>query len=158
MKKIKILNYLVIVTLLINVVWFTRNLFHLDVALKIVSNVTLYEYSFMREYGIQIHMFFTFLFIIGIFLVQRGLYNIVKKGFFNNKSKSLFRKGGILFIISGLCPFIINVVIPVFEGRNFFEMFIGNDFLTLTIGLSIYLTADLIQDGSLLKQENELTI
>ncbi|MEP1488954.1 MAG: DUF2975 domain-containing protein [Algibacter sp.] len=160
MKKIKILNYLVIALFLMNLIWFAQHLYYLNEPVKIMRNgeITIPEYNPLKDYGFLLNLCFNFLFLIGIFFVQRGLYNIIKKGFFNTKSNSLFRKGGLLFIISGFCNFFINIIIPLLKGQNFFKIFIGNDFYILVIGLSLYLTADLIQDGSLLKQENDLTI
>lgn len=158
MKKIKILNYLVIAMLLVNIIWLAQQF---NLSIKVMNDEALqktFDRVLFKHYKFFVDFFFTFLFVIGIIFVQKGLYNIMKKGFFNKKSNSLFRKGGLLFIISGLCSFIINIVVPLFKGQNFFNMFIGNDFYILVIGLSLYLTADLIQDGSLLKQENDLTI
>lgn len=160
MRKIKILNYLVIGLLLINAFWFIR---HSIFSFNLLNDEELkqtFRTSLFKHYKFFVDLFFNFLVLVGIFFVQRALNNIIKKGAFNNKLHLLLKRGGLFFIISGFFGFIINFIIPLFIifKRNPLNMFIGNDFLILIIGVSLYYASDIIHDGTLLKQENDLTI
>lgn len=158
MKKIKILNYLVILLFMVNVIWFVQ---HFIFSIKVINDdvlISMVENIVFKHYKFFIDLSFSFIFLIGLYFIQRGLNSIVRNGFFYNTSKSLLRKGGLFFIISGFLGSLFNIIIPLFKGVDFFKMFLGNDFLVFVLGLSLFFVSDIIKEGNLLKKENDLTI
>ncbi|MBC2843656.1 DUF2975 domain-containing protein [Winogradskyella flava] len=159
MKKIKFLHYFVIALLLINIIWFLRYIYYQPKFHKLFFNIAeVQNYAPYKDVNFLVDMFFYLLTIVGLFFIHLGLYDFIKKGFFNTKSYSRSRRAALLFVISGSFNFVFHVVNPLFKGRNFFELFIGNDFLILVLGIGLYVLADLVQNGNVLKQENDLTI
>jgi hypothetical protein len=159
MHKIKILHYLVIVLLSINTIWFFRYIYYQPEVYKLILiTAEVQNYAPYQDINFLVDMFFYLLVIVGLIFIHIGLKGLVRKGFFNTKSFYWFRIAGLLFVISGFCNFILHVGIPLFKGKKFFELFIGNDFLIFVLGIGLYVLADLIQNGNTLKQENDLTI
>ncbi len=159
MKKIKVLHYLVLVLITINIIWFLRYIYYQPKIYKIIfKTAEAQNYAPYQDINFLVDMFFYFLVIVSLFSIDFGLFSLIKKGFFNAKSYSWFRIAGLLLVISGFCNLVLHVIIPLYKGMKFFELFIGNDFLILVLGIGLYALADIIQNGSLLKQENELTI
>ncbi|WP_396602769.1 hypothetical protein [Algibacter sp. R77976] len=135
---------------------------HIIGAIKVMNDEALkrvFENTLFGHYKFFIDLFFSFIFLIGVFFTQRALNHIVRKGVYNTMISSLLRKGGLFFMISGFCGTIINLIIPLIRLKgNFFDMFFGNDFFVLIIGVGLRYASDIIQGGIFLKQENDLTI
>lgn len=104
---------------------------------------------------------FSVITIIGLFFLQRAFYFIIKKGIFNTGATSNFKKAGLFFLVPGIGSTLFNTVM-IFKdsnhaSHNFFFNF-EKDFLLIMIGFGLFILADIIENGKILKQENELTI
>lgn len=106
------------------------------------------------------------LFFIGLIYVERGFFHTIKKGYFNIKSIVKFKKGGLFFVFSGLISLIKSIFL-LFELNKSNEVVISNilayknlsqSLLLLVIGIGFVVISDFIRKGTLLKQENDLTI
>jgi hypothetical protein len=139
--------------------WFIQYLLG---AIKVMNDEALkkaFENALFGHYKFFIDLIFSFIFLIGVFFIQRALNHMVRNGVYNPMTPSLLRKGGLFFMVSGFCATIINLIVPlIIFNRNFFDMFIGNDFFVLIIGLGLRYVSDIIQGGIFLKKENDLTI
>ena len=108
-----------------------------------------------------ITIIFSVITIIGLFFLQRAFYLIIKKGIFNTSTISNFKKAGWFFLISGIGSTLYNNFMIFTDSDNTSHNFFFNfekDFLLIMIGFGLFILADIIKNGNILKQENELTI
>ncbi len=118
----------------------------------------LYKDFIFGYYTQFISIAFSILTFIGLLFIKNGLGVIIKEGFFNLKSATKFKTGGKLFLISGCLSLIFSIVLTYSSQELILFGVMGQDFLLLVIGFSLYIIADILQNGNQLKQENELTI
>lgn len=102
------------------------------------------------------NMIFGCVFFIGLILVQKSLYYIIKTGYFNQKSTLLLKKVGFIFIISS----IIDIIRFAFNTSTFYQKFnnIAVEIFILIVGVGILIFSDVMKKGNDLKTENDLTI
>lgn len=164
MKKIKTLNILLIIIVLYGIF---ISLFNTYIVIDTYDwSKNKYEFSILGIYKPFIDLVFSILFWTGVFFIQQGISNVLKKGIFNKKSNQQLKKAGLFLMISGLFSFIIglefffNIQGLIIDNKidHFFMRFPGNDFLIVLVGLTFYFISDIINEGSTLKQENDLTI
>ncbi len=82
MKKIKILNGLLIILISYGILISIFNIYNL-IAFRWPTNM--FESSIIGEYHPFLGLVFSILFWIGIVLIQQGISNVIKKGLFNKK-------------------------------------------------------------------------
>lgn len=98
------------------------------------------------------------LLFIGLFKTQQGLKAIIKNGFYNTLSEMKFKSGGFYLVLFGIAAFIFNIITkPELELNIFIVNFVESIFVIL-VGLGLYILADFIKSGGILKEENDLTI
>ncbi|OBX23531.1 MULTISPECIES: DUF2975 domain-containing protein [Bizionia] len=158
MKKIKYLNVFVITLIIIYVIHFVGNLiiiFLTDYTEQFKDINFDFLFGNLTQYIIIGISIFTFL---GLLFIKKGLTTIIKEGLFNLKSVSKFKTGGKLFLISGVLSFLFDFLI-MYDSKSLNLLGnLGQDFLLMVIGFSLYIVADIISNGSLLQEDKNLTI
>ncbi|PYE83110.1 hypothetical protein DFQ11_101541 [Winogradskyella epiphytica] len=158
MKRIKYLNVFVIMLIIIYLLYFIGNIavvFLTDIMEPYGALSKGFLFGNYTQYIVTVLPVFTFL---GLLFVKKGLSTIIKEGFFNLKSGMQFKTGGKLFLVSGLLSFLFDFSI-LYDSKSFNLLGnLGQDFLLMVIGFSLYIVADILQNGSLIQQENDLTI
>lgn len=105
-----------------------------------------------------IHIVLSLFTFIGLIYVQNALSNCIRKGYFNVRSANKFRRAGLFFIFSGGFGLIFDLILFwKSEGKTLFG-YLGMDFFMLIIAFSLYIIADVIENGSLMREESDLTI
>ncbi len=158
MKKIKLLNGFILFLILITLIFFIGNIY--------ISSFTEFgselnkmdDQLILGSYTRTIQSIVSFIICFGLFFVHVGLRKVIEKGYFNKLGAENFRRGGLFFLCSGIASLIIEFYLFVATKDVAYLGFMGQDFLILLIGFGLYIVADFIQNGSLIKQDNELTI
>lgn len=95
---------------------------------------------------------------ISLALLFLGLLDIIKGGYFNKSSPRYFRASGMLLILTSIGNLFIyisqntsNTIAPIYDG------IVGSS-LVLLIAIGLIAIAKILQEGSVLKTENDLTI
>ncbi|WP_203256461.1 hypothetical protein [Hyunsoonleella ulvae] len=108
------------------------------------------------------HHFFVFvrglLLLIALFKIQQGLRAIIKHGFYNAISETKFKSGGFFLCVVGIIAIVLNIILKSETELNIFITNIVHSFFIMLIGLGLYILADFIKSGGILKEENDLTI
>ncbi len=150
MKKIKFLHGFLVTLLVLNTLFFFAQIY----------NIAVFEGEFeYSEYVLGQSVIL--ISIIGLFFLQRALYSIIKNGFFNNTAYSNLKRAGLFFLMVGFGSIILNVVIIMRNSYDILELLysnLGQDVLLIIVGFSLFILADVIQNGNILKNENDLTI
>ena len=150
MRKIKFLHgSLVILMLLFTLSFFTQ-----------IYSFTIFEGEFKYSEFI-IYMSISLIIIISLFFLQRALYSIIRNGFFNNLTFFNLKKAGLFLLMAGFGGAIFDLVMISRMSDYIIESLYSNlrhDTLLIIVGFNLFILADVIQNGSILKQENELTI
>ena len=150
MKKIKFLRGFLIILLVINTLFFIAQIY----------NITVFEGGFeYSEY--LLGQSIILISIVGLFFLQKALYSIIKNGFFNHSAYFNFKRAGLFFLLAGFGSIILNVVIIVRNPNDVLELLhssLGQNFLLIMVGYSLFIIADVVKNGSILKTENDLTI
>ncbi|WP_248724733.1 hypothetical protein [Seonamhaeicola sp. ML3] len=156
MKRIKILHRFLI---LINSLLFGLLIF-------ILVLLVIPDLIFQKQYDDKVLGMFNHLIVflrgllllIALFQVQKGLSAIIKNGFYNTFSETKFKKGGFFLILVGIIGIVFNIITKTELDLNvFITNFVELCFVIL-VGLGLYILADFIKSGGILKQENDLTI
>ena len=159
MKKIRILHWFVIALIAIYFVVFLCNIY-LSVYTPDFMNFSNEFYSqFIFGYYTQfVGLAISVVTFIALFFLKKGLLITIKNGFFNKNSSIKFKVTGQLLIISGTLSLLWSLVLLVYsKGKSLFEGLEASVLLVL-IGFSLLVLTSYIQNGSLLQQENDLTI
>ncbi|TGV00712.1 DUF2975 domain-containing protein [Flavivirga rizhaonensis] len=98
------------------------------------------------------------LLFMGLFKIQQALKAIIKYGFYNKVSEVRFKKGGLFLILFGVIGFIFNIIIKSELELNVFITNFVQYFFVLLVGLGLFVFSDFIKSGTILKEENDLTI
>lgn len=158
MKKIKILNGFVLVLIVIYLLHFVGNVY-LTFFIDFTNQFEELYKDFIFGYYTQFVSFaFSVVTFIGLLFIKNGLVEIIKKGFFNVMSAAKLKTAGKLFLVSGFFSLMFNIVLLFRSEEVLFFGEMGQSFLLMIIGFGLYIIADILQNGNLLKQENELTI
>lgn len=116
------------------------------------------EQLIFGSYTKDIQAIFSFVLFFGLIFVHFGLQKVIKQGYFNNKSADDFRRGGLFFLLSGGTSLVMETYL-FFATKGVAHIgFMGQDFLILLIGFTLYIVSDFIKNGNLLQQDSELTI
>lgn len=106
----------------------------------------------------NINILLSILSFVSLLYVQSALSNCIKKGYFNYRSASKFRYAAIFLLLAGGVGLIFDLIwFWTSKGATTFTS-LGMDFYMLIIAFSLYVIADVIENGSLMRQDNELTI
>lgn len=158
MRKIKLLNGFVIFMIAFHVFSFATNVYLAEFSqfgkmLKAADDQIIFGAA--TQY---IHMVIDLFTFIGLIYIQGALSNCISKGYFNVQSASKFKKAALFLLLSGGFGLIFDMILFwKSEGKTNFG-YLGMDFFMLVIAFSLYVIADVIENGSLMQQDNELTI
>ncbi len=158
MKKIKILNAFIIFMILFHIFSFVTNMYLNEVSEYGETLKTAYDRVVFGQLTPYIHITLSLFTFIGLVYVQRALSNCINEGFFNIASVSQFRHAALFLFLSGGFGFIFDAIL-VWKAEG--DMLFGNlgvDFFMLIIAFSLYIIADVIENGSFMRQDSELTI
>lgn len=163
MKKIKFLNKLVILLIVLYSLTHVLGIYNVLPAFGYGTLNGFFNFLLFTNFILTLDFFFTLIFFIGLIYVHRGLLSIIKDGVFNIKTKEKFKRGGILFLVSGTLSFLLGLSLLVndnFQDDYFILIliFLGKEFFVLVTGFSLYALTDIIDNGLVLKQENDLTV
>lgn len=150
MEKIKYLHRFLVPLFLLFIIKFFAEFYNF----KIFEGEHLYSHF-------VINISISLMIIVGLFFLERALYSVVRNGFFSNTIYSNFRRAGLFFFIAGFGRAIFDVVIIFRISDRIIELLysnLGQDFLLLMVGFSLFILADIIKNGNILKMENDLTI
>mgnify|MGYP003629343613 CR=1 FL=1 len=150
MKKIKFLHGFLVTLLVLNTLFFIAQIY----------NITMFEGEFEYSHYV-LGQGVILISIIALFFLQRALYSIIKNGFFNKFAHTNFKWAGLFFLLTGFGSIILNVVIIVRNSYDILELLnsnLGQDLLLIMVGFSLFVIADVVQNGNILKTENDLTI
>lgn len=158
MKKIIFLNAFIQVMLVIYVINYLANAY-LVFFTDFLDNYKTYSAEFVfgnytQFVGLAISIF-TF---VGLFFIKIGVSITIKDGYFIQSSTIKFKKAGLLFLISGICSLIFDALLFYNSQEILFISNLGQDFFLIIIGFSLYIITDIINNGSIIKHENDLTI
>ncbi|MFD0799042.1 DUF2975 domain-containing protein [Maribacter chungangensis] len=153
MNKIKILLSFISGLTLMYAISFLSNLFGHNIyqyyETETLEQKIIFAYSLLSE----------IILFIGLLFISVGLTKIIKAGVFNSIPSKFLKIGGILFIAVALCDFIyVFESMMTQENPELWLQRVFTNFLLLLLGLTSLIVSDVLQKGSLLKNENDLTI
>ncbi len=158
MKKIKLLNAFVLFLILIMLIFFVGNIYILSFTEYGSDLKAIDDQLILGSYTRDVQSIVSFILFFGLMFVHLGLNKVIEKGYFNEKSAMDFRRGALFFLISGIASLIIESYLYFVTKTVALLGFIGQDLFILLIGFTLYIVSDFIQNGNLIKQDNELTI
>jgi hypothetical protein len=155
MKKIKILNWSLIIFITLAIIGLVANF------AQMLFNRQTFE-AVCSKTGLGSSYFYTMnaltsLLLFGLYQVQQSFSSFIKNSFFNSRSAKLLQKGGFLLILNGLLSGINNL----FSLNKAPEMLIANYMMytmIILIGIGMMAVSDIISKGEIIEQENLLTI
>lgn len=158
MKRIKFLHVFIVLLL---VVYGVNNIgslyieFFTDFNKGYRSVSSQFIFGYYTQY---VGMAISVLTFVGLFYTHKALLNTIKGGYFNEKAASYFLKASYLFLSSGICSFIFNLLL--FQNSEEVMLFTGmsKDFLLMLLGFGLLIVADILKNGNSIKIENDLTI
>ena len=142
--------------------------FHL---FSFVTNIYLVEFSdygetltanysqvFFGQATPYIPIILSILTFFGLIYVQRAISICILTGYFNVRSANKFRKAGLFLFLSGGLGMIFDLILFwKSKGATHFGN-LGMGLFMLIIAFSLYIIAEVIENGTLLPQDNELNI
>ncbi|WP_298237571.1 DUF2975 domain-containing protein [uncultured Algibacter sp.] len=159
MKKINFLNGFVKILIIVFMIHFVTSIYLTFFAPDFINiSDEFHKNSIFGYYTQFMTLTFSIITFIGLIFIQRGLGITIKNGFFNKGSGLKFKTAGKLFLISGVLSLIFDLMIA-YQSENI-VLFgnLGLNLLLMIVGFSLHIISDIIQNGSLIKQENDLTI
>ncbi len=158
MRKIKILNGFIIFMIAFHIFSFVTNIYLTELSEYGENLKAAYDQVVFGQFTPYIHIVLSLFTFIGLIYVQRALSNCIKKGYFNARSASKFRYAALFLLLAGGVGLIFDSIwFWTSEGETTFTS-LGMDFFMLIIAFSLYVIADIIENGSLMRKDNELTI
>ncbi len=159
MKHIKILLILTIIISLSHIAMVFYSLIEYEI-------IDLFVYNTIDSTPLIIPLLMVISFLSLLFtylLITHGLWQILKKGFFNLKSPRSFKIAGILIIfmalisISSLLKFISNFPFSSLFDSGFAFNIIKEGYLII-MGYGLIVISGILKKGVTLREENDLTI
>ena len=159
MKKIKTLYWFVVVLIAIYFVSFLANIYLALYTPGFMNFPEEHYQKFIFGYYTQfVDLAISAVTFIALIFLKKGLLITIKNGFFANQSSIKFKVTGQLLIISGALSLLWNLLLFEYsKGKTLFSG-IEASILLMLIGYSLLVLTSYIQNGSLLKSENDLTI
>jgi hypothetical protein len=155
MKKIKILNWSLIIFIILGVIGIIGNF------VILIFDKPFFETIYKdTRFGINLFYFMnvlTCLLLFGLYQVQQSFSSFIKNSFFNSKNSKFLKKGGSILILFGVLSGINNL----FSLHKTPESIITNYMMyamIILIGIGLLAVSDIINKGEIIEQENMLTI
>ena len=155
MKKIKILNWSLIIFIALGVISITANF-----GMMIYDNhyiEMIYSKSGFGMTSFYIMNGLTFMLLFGLYQVQQSFASFVRNSFFNSISAKLIKKGGFILILNG----ILSGLHSMFFLNKTPESIIANYMMyamIIMIGIGLMAVSEIISKGESIEQENLLII
>lgn len=101
------------------------------------------------------------IFVSAVFIFIKAIIRFSKDQFFDKKLIRSFSKAGFLFFVAGLIGFITSLLVLFINIR--YSVYFNLDsrslyVMLMIIGLFLFIFKNVLENGKLLKQENDLTI
>lgn len=158
MKNIKILHGFIIFMIVFHVFSFVTNIYLVEFSEYGETLKASYDQVIFGQVTPYIHIVLSLLTFGGLVYLQIALYNCIKKGYFNAWSAAKFRIAALYLLLSGGFGLIFDTILVWAAKGDILFGNLGMDFFMLIIAFSLYVIADVIENGSLMRQDNELTI
>ncbi len=155
MKKIKILRAIILVLLTLQLLSFVMGFVQYN------EFEQLHETLIFGKFNFVIHSILSLCTIAGLFFLVFALNAVIKKDFFVTIATKRFKIAGLFLFMVGLGQIVFNSAVLIKETNlknEYFFTGIEKAFILIVIAFGLFVVAELIQNGSVLKQENELTI
>jgi hypothetical protein len=154
MEKLSLLRWVLLIVLGIwimgLVAQFTYTLFY--------GGLADYELFRFGSSTFVISLFFSLVLFTAVFFAYQAIKEIIKSGYYNSISAKKFKTSGVLIVgtqlISILFQFINSSTKTLDNTISFWIM----DALFLLIGIGLLSISDLLNEGKMLKEENDLMI
>lgn len=155
MKKIKILNWSLIIFIALGLIGIIGNfglmLYDNNHFEMIYSNTELGIKSFYIMNGLTLMLLF------GLYQVQKSFSSFIKNSFFNSKSAKLLKKGGLLLILNGILSGINNMFFLYKTPESIIANYMMYAMIIM-IGIGLMAVSEIISKGERIEQENLLII
>lgn len=155
MKKIKILNWSLIIFIALGVISIIANF-----GMMIYDNHfidMIYSKSGFGMTSFYIINALTLMLLFGLYQVQQSFSSFIKNSFFNSRSAKLIKKGGLLLVANG----ILSGLHSMFFFNKTPESIIANYMMyamIILIGIGLMAVSEIISKGERIEQENLLII
>ena len=154
MKKIKILNWSLIIFIAIGLIAFVTNfvmlLFSQDFKM-IYSSSPLGMISFYITNALSLML------MVGFYQVQQSFSSFIKNSFFNSKGAKLIKKGGFVLILNGILSGLHNLTFLYITPDKIITNYMMYAMIIL-IGIGLMAVSEIISRGESIEQENLLII
>lgn len=158
MKKLKPLYWLTLLSIVLYAIQYLINVYFLFNPPSFLSFSEEFYSQFILGYYTQFVGFaFSILIFIALFFIKSSIKGTIKNGYFNVKSFTSFRIAGSLFLISGSLSFLWDVIL-IWYSKGKMTNSVTSDLLLVLIGFGLWVISDIVKNGYLIKQENDLTI
>ena len=158
MKKIKLLNGLVLGLIVIYILFFIANTYLTFFSDFMEPYKDLYEDFIFGYYTQYVGIILSLICFIGLIYIRKGLGITLKNGVFNSESSQNFITGGKYFLASGVLGGAFDLAIFFrSNGTTGIDSF-SHNFLLVTLAFVLFIIADIIRDGNELKIDNDLTV
>lgn len=152
MKKIKFLNGLLIIFIILTTLGITSNL--------IIS--IYYKDPFLGQnqdafYSFYSSIFLSCVLVFGMYQVQQALSSFIKNSYFNSKSAKFLKRGGIILIANGVLSIVYNLGFSSSDLNLKIINYIMYAIIIM-VGIGLMAVSDIISKGEIIEQENFLTI
>ena len=155
MKKIKILNWSLIIFIALGVISIISN-----IGMMVYDNhyiETIYLKSGFGMTSFYIMNGLTFMLLFGLYQVQQSFSSFIKNSFFNSKSAKLIKKGGFILILNGIISGLHNLSFLDIDSGRIFSNYMMYAMIIL-IGIGLMAVSEIISKGERIEQENLLII
>ena len=158
MKKIKLLNGFIIFMIAFHILSFATNIYLTEISEFGETLRAHYDQVVFGQMTTYIHIALSIFTFTGLIYIQSALSNCINKGCFNVRSAKKFKMAGLFLFFSGGFGLIFDLILFRKSEGDLLFGYLGMGFFMLIIAYSLYIIADVIENGSLMRQDNELTI
>lgn len=156
MKKIKILNWLLIIFIALGIISIIGILCFLIYDFSYIE--VIYSKSELGMTSFYIIIILTLMLLFGLYQVQQSLASFIKNSFFNSKSAKLLKRGGFILILNGILSGLHTLAfLSIFSEKRYFSN-LTDDVMMIMIGIGLMAVSEIISKGASIEQENLLII
>ncbi|HLV92710.1 MAG TPA: hypothetical protein VKX34_06270 [Aequorivita sp.] len=158
MKKIKLLNAMVIGLIVIFVMFFIGNIYLTFFSDFMNQFDHIYDDFVFGSSTKFIVLFISSLTFVGLIFIKKGLGVTLKNEVFNSKSSLSFVVAGYFFLLSGALGGVFNIISFIHSNGITGVASFGQDLLLVILSFILFIVVDIIKDGNELRLDSELTI
>lgn len=158
MKKIQLLNAMVVGLIVIFILFFIGNIY-LSFFFNFMDQFDhIYDDFVFGSSTKFLVLFLSLLNFIGLIFIKKGLGVTLKNGVFNTKSSLNFVIAGYFFLITGILGGVFDIISFIHSNGITGVASFGQDLLLVILSFILFTVADIIKNGNELKLDSELTI